>query len=438
MPQPLNAVIAGSKSFVEAVQPQLQLRLGAAPEVATDPAAALQACARRGGLLVFEHGAPEWAEALRSLRGRQGPVAVAVIAAVADLASAAQPIDGVDEVVPWQGRPDPVMWAVERVVARARAAAPPPLPRAPVAQSASVPARALDIYELGGTDAVAEPAAGDPTPADPTAWPNAVPTPGEAELLLARAVAGELPPGDAGVRVAGVVAALSRIERSALAGALDDVEHAVLVAAAALRLRVAEALATAPATEVAIDRFAAERLLGDVDAVLGRVKAHSGSATPDVAAELGVVRGALVSAGVALSAVISGFGGAREVPAASSPSPKPDARVLSNTGEDVDDHAPRSRRGLLVAFLVVLALTVAYHVAQARGPAPRALPTIAGAPSTVVVLRRSAGWLVTALPGKQVDRGEMDAFVAREQAKGNTVKQIGAGMWMIDPPSRKP
>ncbi|MFL5433581.1 MAG: hypothetical protein ACJ784_03620, partial [Myxococcales bacterium] len=125
MPQPLNAVIAGSKSFVEAVQPQLQLRLGAAPEVATDPAAALQACARRGGLLVFEHGAPEWAEALRSLRGRQGPVAVAVIAAVADLASAAQPLEGVDEVVPWQGRPDPVMWAVERIVARARGVAAP-------------------------------------------------------------------------------------------------------------------------------------------------------------------------------------------------------------------------------------------------------------------------------------------------------------------------
>jgi hypothetical protein len=434
MPQPLNAVIAGSKSFVDAVQPQLQLRLGAAPEVATDPAAALQSCAQRGGLLVFEHGAAEWAAALRSLRGRAGPGAVTVIAAVADLASAAQPMDGVDEVVPWQGRPDPVMWAVERVVTRAaRAAAPPPLPPAAAPERAPAVAPAVDIYALGGTDASGAPASGDPVGMDASAWPNAVPALAEAELLLARAVAGELPPGDAGARMAGVVATLSRLEHGALAGTLTEVEPAALVEAAAQRLRVAEALGTVPATAAAVDPVAAERLLSDLDVVLGRVKALAAAVQPEVGAELEVVRGALVSAGIDLSGVVSALGAAAEVPPTAVTARRLEARVLSNDGEDAwRDGSQRTR---LRALAVLLALAIggagAFHGWLAYTRPAAVHPTLPGAPRNTFGAARGAAKVLSAMPGRTIDPAEFGRFKAAEEAKGNEVRQVAPGRWII-------
>jgi hypothetical protein len=434
MPAPLNAVIAGSKSFVDAVQPQLQLWLGAAPEVAANPAAALQACAARGGLLVFEHGEPGWGQAVRTIRGHKSSAAVSIIAAVSDAAGQAQPLEreGIDEVVRWEGRADPVLWAVERILARARPAVPPPLPR----ERAGAPPSGVapDIYAFGGTDA--EPSA---LPAHdgaaPSLWPGAVPSRALAEELLVKAAVGELAPGDAGAPVVAVFASLSRLERCALLHESTGLDNSGLVDAAAQRLRVANALATIPASGAEVDRAGAERLLADIDLVLGNIKALTASAPPAISAELEAIRGALVCAGVEFAGALSRLGDTAPliaaVPARAHQGRSPSARVLSN---DSTDEAPaRSNRGLLVAFAVALALTVTYHFGNAMGPAPRPLPTMAGAPDKVIAVRRAGGWLVTTIPGKQVDRAEMDAFIARERAKGNAVKQIGAGTWMIEP-----
>jgi len=136
MSETLSAVVAGSKGFVDAVQGHLKLRFGAAPRVASDPAETLRVCADGGGLLVLEYAGSPWLEAVKSLRGACGDAALSIVAAV-PLAQAAdvQPLQraGVDEVVSWQGRVDPVMWAVDRIVGRqsARPAGPLPVPELP-------------------------------------------------------------------------------------------------------------------------------------------------------------------------------------------------------------------------------------------------------------------------------------------------------------------
>jgi hypothetical protein len=132
------------------------------------------------------------------------------------------------------------------------------------------------------------------------AWPAAVPAPAEAAAALARALAGDgAPPG---APLAAAVAALTGLERSVLVGEPQPIDTEPVRRAAALRVRVAVALAAAPPEGGEVDAAAVSALLGEVDALLSDLCTLGEDAPADLQASLGAVRDACVQAAVALSA----------------------------------------------------------------------------------------------------------------------------------------
>ncbi|HSB18978.1 MAG TPA: hypothetical protein VLD85_03100 [Anaeromyxobacteraceae bacterium] len=97
----------------------MKSRAGAEPRVAADPREAFTYCAETGGLLVLEYAGPEWLPVVRDLRSLCGDaISVVVVVGQERLAEiGGLQRAGADEVVAWDGRADPVAWAVERILA---------------------------------------------------------------------------------------------------------------------------------------------------------------------------------------------------------------------------------------------------------------------------------------------------------------------------------
>ncbi len=125
-------MLAGSAAFLTALQDALTRRLGTPPRAAESPHLAFALCQDDARLLVFEYGGQEWlatCEDLRQVVG-DGLGMVAVVPPRHAAAHGALLGAGVDEVVAWDGRAEPVLEAVARILAPAAEAAPAvPAPR---------------------------------------------------------------------------------------------------------------------------------------------------------------------------------------------------------------------------------------------------------------------------------------------------------------------
>ena len=436
MSEPLNAVVAGSKGFVEALDGPLRMRLGAAPTVVQDPAGALLACAGAGALLVIEYVGSDWLGTVKNLRSlcerSQLPIVVAIPGArmgeLADLQRA-----GVDEAVRWDARVDPVVWAVDRVLsARPRSMTPPPVAGAAISTETG-----FEIYEVpapaiaaGGQPGASSALAAPAPPASPVPAPSALPAPLEVEGLLAAALAGMEPADEALLGVTErVLAQLTELERRALSEALP-VDGAALRATAALRWRIAAVLEHARSAGSAPDADAARALPAEIDAALGALKALAGAAPADALRGIEAARNALVREAIQLTETIASAGATAVLPEAPASAKAPAARVLSNEREDT---APRRHVALWVALGVALSIAGAYHARKLLRPrlVPRA--SIANAPANTVGMAHREGKVLSAVPGKSVDPLELERFKAAEQAKGNVVKEVSPGTWLVMP-----
>jgi hypothetical protein len=272
----------------------------------------------------------------------------------------------------------------------------------------------------------------------PFGAPAALPSAEEAEGILTAALRGEVDP-DPAWRVAadGVLQALCGAERAALsAGPLpSDPDPALLRATAGLRLRLDIAVVLVP-TRTDLHATVFPALLAEVDALLVRVKAAASEAPSDAAEALEAVRLALVDGGVTLAGAM-----ARALPAApavsavptSSPA-RPAPRVLSNVTAAEAAAASRGGKGVWVALALAAVVAAGYHGWQfATRKPPAALPTLAGAPAHTFVIRQGASVVLNLEPGATVDAGELERFATQERAKGNEVRAIGNGMWMVAP-----
>jgi hypothetical protein len=449
MSEPLSAVVAGSKGFVDAMGAHLKMRFGAAPQVARDAHEALAACGDKGGLLVLEYGGGPWLEAVRDLRGLPGRgSALSIVAAVGPAQAAdVQPLKlaGVDEVVSWQGRVDPVVWAVDRIMGRSRgrqvsdAVPKPPPVRGGTAENGS---------ELG--ESPAAPALRTPVPTSfgaplPAAnqvamevpdvpWPGAVPSAAAGEALLLSVAAGRAG-GDA-IHLAAaerVLSGASEFERAALSGGDVPIDPVFLRSAAALRLRLDLALSSVPAAGCAVDQAAAQQLLADVDCVLAQVKALGPSAPPGVMPALDSTRLAIVDGGVLLAGALSQFvpeGEAR--PAAFAvPSKAPGSRVLSNEREEP---APRRNLALWIFFALAIAGATGSQVIRYLHPTrPSGPASHPGTPSGSMAARGPEQTLFVTAPQGGFSPGEVEKFRASEEAKGNAVKEVAPGTLLVIP-----
>ncbi|HEY6106436.1 MAG TPA: hypothetical protein VIV59_10665 [Anaeromyxobacteraceae bacterium] len=140
---PSEAVLAGSPAFLNAVLPPLAAALGVRPRVADAPHQVFALCQERARLLVFEYRGQEWLPLAEDLKNTFGDELWILVAVPAELAGATGPLlgAGVDEVVRWDGPPEPLVAAMRRLVGLPPGA--PPVPPRPTAARPPAPGPAL-------------------------------------------------------------------------------------------------------------------------------------------------------------------------------------------------------------------------------------------------------------------------------------------------------
>ena len=326
-------------------------------------------------------------------------------------------------------------------------AVPPPLPgRARPPGTTATPVPSSGLPAAGAPTATA---AGTATPTaklmavpsasvTPFGAPAALPSAEEAEGILTAALGGEVDPDPAWRAAAdSVLQALCGAERVALSpGPLSsDPDPALLRATTGLRLRLHIAVALVPSrTDLHATVFPA--LLAEVDALLVRVKAAASEAPSDAAEVLEAVRLALVDGGVTLAgAMARALPAAPAVAAAPTSSPaRPAPRVLSNVTAAEAATASRGGKGVWVALALAVVVAAGYHGWQfATRKPPAALPTLPGAPAHTFVVRQGASVVLNLEPGATVEAAGLERFTVQERAKGNEVRAIGNGMWLVAP-----
>lgn len=474
-PAPIDAILAGSKGFALALLAPLAERIGSRPRVATDPAQALAFCSGPTSLVVVEFQGEDSLRAIQHLV-LQGN-GIRIVAAVSSAHVAAEgPLRALGvEFARWDGNPEAVLGAVAR-----RLAAPAPGPPTPIApQRVAPPASIAPPVLTPSKPAVARPAAKPAAAPPPSAaalfddlapapdadgfdvdvdeailapalaagpWPTAVPGPVEAADALGRGLAGKLdPPGTPFGSVKDVLGSLSEIERAVLSGVPQPVDTEAIRRAAVMRVRVACALATAPAAAGAVDTGAVSALLAEIDALLADVNTLAQGAPPDLQSSLEAVRNALVREAIDFSEAAQ-----RAAPvelAGTSPSARaPSARAaqarmisVSSTAEKQVAEAETGRqRRLFVVLGVAAVAAVAFHGyrywLRTRGwnePATRA-----GAPARALVVsgpRAADPVLVHSGDGKPFSRAELNRLVEEERLRGNAAQELGPGVVLITP-----
>ena len=477
MSGPTEVVIAGTKPFALALFAPVTERAGSRPRIAPEPAAALTLCVQSTGLLVVEYE-PRWLPALTKLRlDRPSLRVVAALPRGQEGAALALGPLSID-AVPWDGQALSVMPAIERALGGARAAprtspvevavprstdrhAPTAAAPAPAAAAAAAdvavavatraaapaaPGATLDLFQdLGATAATPYPASLAAVGSLPlpgrvgAAWPATGPSAAEAELALRALLAGRPDTSPLRAVTEQTVAGLSGLEREVFSGAVP-VDAELIRHAAVLRLRAAAALATRPPPGTPIDSAAVAELLSEIDGVLHQVKALLDGATPDVKPQLEAIRNALVKEAVDFSEACHEIGTA-ELPLGPAPARitgrAAAARVLSSrVGLDTEDRPEERRRRVLplVILAVVLASGAAYHASTIYLAPPKQQPTtFEGAPAGTMAVQNGNAYFLVALPGKQVSGAELEGFKQREARRGNRVREVGPGTWIIEP-----
>lgn len=465
MSGPTEVVIAGTKPFALALFAPVTERAGSRPRIAPEPAVALTLCAQSTDLLVVEYE-PRWLPALTKLRLDRPSLRV-VAALPPGQEGAALALGPLSiEAVPWDGQAVSVMPAIARaldaartapatsdVVAANRRAAGRQATDGAAAEAVPGPAAtpaapgvALDLFQdLGASAATPSPASLSaigslPPPTRPgAAWPATGPSAAEAELALRAHLAGEVDTSPLRAVTEQTAAGLSSLERDVFSGAVP-VDAELIRHAAVLRLRAAAALATRPPPGSPTDPAAVAELLTEIDGVLHQVKALLDGAAPELRAPLEAIRNALVKEAVDFSEACHEIGTA-ELPLVPAPARitgrAAAARVLSSRiGLDTGDHPDERRRRVvpLVILAAVLASGAAYHASTVYLAPPRQAPaSFEGAPAGTMAVQNGNAYFLVALPGKSVSGAELESFKQREARRGNQVREVGPGTWIIEP-----
>ncbi len=135
-----------------------------------------------------------------------------------------------------------------------------------------------------------------------SAWPGNTPDLELAERALLAELTGAVPPVPAIAGVAAQVAgALSDLEKVSLARTPVELDAAAVRRAAAMRVRVGVALATAPPVGASADQAAVAALLAEIDELLFEINGLAAEAQPLLAAALGRCRSVLVKEAIDFS-----------------------------------------------------------------------------------------------------------------------------------------
>jgi len=369
-------------------------------------------------------------------------------AAVVTAASSA-PARSAPALAPPPRSSTPAVLAAPPRIARAPAA-PPPIAAAPPAPAtpgaSSVAALFEDLHHEGrhqpddGAGARSRAAA---EPAMP--WPANVPGREESGVALALALSGEaLPPGSPLAAAAAVVASLSDIERAAISGSPLPLDAGPIRRAAVMRVRVAAALATAPAPGGEVDAAEVSAFLVEIDGLLEEVNALAAGATAEMQASLEAVRHALVKEAIDFSeAAQPALADGEQAPASAAAARTARTRLLSQSPKAREERTPDKRRAFMIAALVVSTIGAgAFHGYRylLRSRAYDDAPTRIGAPASSVVVAApspSAAAVVRSKDGRPFTPEELKRLSDSEALKGNSVILMAPGLVMIVPAGQR-
>jgi hypothetical protein len=214
--------------------------------------------------------------------------------------------------------------------------------------------------------------------------------------------------------------------------------------AAVMRVRVAAALATAPAPGGDVDQGAVSAFLGDIDALLSDVNALAAGAPPDVQASLETMRNALVKEAIDFSEAVQHAAPAGALVPAALAAPRARAtqtRVVSVATQaeaEIAQAEDGRRRRVLLAFAAVAAATFAFHGYNTfvkRRPAvePPALSGIPANADVAVPDRPGMPATVHSRDGAALAPADVARLKESEALKGNVVKEVGPGVVVVIP-----
>jgi hypothetical protein len=426
-------ILAGSKAFTSALARPIAERTGEAPRLAADPGQAFALCRAGSAVLVLEYE-PSWAGVLRDLaRAAKGLRVVAALPPAAADAEPALRALGV-RAVRWEGDAGPVLDAVRPA---GPAVTPAPVPTlAPRPAATPAPGFFGDVAGVPAASPPAPPSAAAPAPPAAAAlWPSTGPGEQDAEHLLCSALAGLSAAGDAALDA--TIEALTPIETEALQSLASVPEPAPIRRLATLRYRVAFALSTAPPPGSPVDAAGANLLLTEIDEALPALRKVA-ERMPERAAEMEPIRIALVKQAVDLSEALHRLQpGAVTAPVPAAPDPR---RTTGRLKIDVvpEPAAPeRKRKGMWITLAVAAALAIGYHGwIRFLRPAPAPPPAAFAAPpgTTGVEAPGAAGRLVIRSGTQGPSASDVEAFRAREEAAGRTVREIAPGVLLSTTP----
>jgi len=102
------------------------------------------------------------------------------------------------------------------------------------------------------------------------------------------------------------------------------------------------------------------------------------------------------------------------------------------------DRGPRQVPwGLVVLLVVAVAAAAAYHGYRFVNRATQSAPLISGAPSGTVGTMTPRGKVVVAPAGVKLDPKELETFKNLEKAKGNEVREVLPGTFVVSPEGAK-
>lgn len=278
-----------------------------------------------------------------------------------------------------------------------------------------------------------------PPPAARVDWPAGICSDAEAGDALRRALDGKTDAQPLDALAAAVIEAASDLERAVLKGEPQPFEVTPVRKAAAIRLRVAEALATVPAPGSTVDATALSAVLGQIDGLLAEVAPLLQGAPEELVPALEAVRNSLVSEAIDFSEAAQRVAAVEPAHLPTLPAPATrGVRVLSVGAEDVEVPAGRGKRIALVVVTVLVGLAVGtYHLRRLMPRPAQPLKSPAGLPVGVTGYAKDGIQILNSIPGRSVDAAEMERFKAVQEAKGNTVQEVGTGVWIVKPRSAK-
>jgi len=285
-----------------------------------------------------------------------------------------------------------------------------------------------------------------PRPAPSAVWPGTVLSSTDGLSVVRAALSGLWPEQALRPVTERVVAALSDAEKGAALGQELPFDPAAVGRAVGLRWQVAAAIDSLPPLGAQIDQQAVQRILVGIDEVLAELKVQSDDAGPDSLRALEGVRHALVKEAIDLTEALQQVAPAEVVEeiTTSRKARRSDAVAVTRmvrTTREIERPRSQVPWGLVVVLVLAVIGAAAYHGYRYVNRSNATVAPIAGAPSGTVGTVTPQGKTVVTPAGTRLDEKEVENFKNLEHAKGNEVREIAPGTFVVTPsntPAAKP